>query len=364
MPRSSSPASRRAGSAPEKEAKLNDQGVPMTRETQHDDDDFYRSFTDEPHTTRRREMLAKYPQIKELYGPDPTTALYVFLWVSAQFLLTFYVVPHASWVYVLVLTYCFGAFAAHALFLAMHELSHNLAFKKPALNRVCGIFANLATVFPHFSMFQRYHMEHHQYQGVEGVDVDVPSKLEGEIFTSIPMKFLWISMLPLEYVFRPLFVSPKSPGFWEVINWTACIGTGVAVWWFHGEKAIAYLLLSGLIGSGFHPIAGHFIAEHFVTHGDQETYSYYGPLNFLTFHVGYHNEHHDFPRIPGTRLHAVRAIAPEYYENLHSYSSWWNVIMQFLLDPKLTPFSRVVRKRKAKGTLVADPQDIIESLGS
>jgi len=72
---------------------------------------------------------------------------------------------------------------------------------------------------------------------------------------------------------------------------------------------IWYLLASTLCAGSIHPCAAHFIAEHYVFSkaGDKEnapveTYSYYGPLNSLCFNVGYHNEHHDFPFIPWTRL--------------------------------------------------------------
>mmetsp|Transcript_33259 Transcript_33259/g.106064 ORF Transcript_33259/g.106064 Transcript_33259/m.106064 type:complete len:97 (+) Transcript_33259:236-526(+) len=91
-------------------------------------------------------------------------------------------------------------------------------------------------------------------------------------------------------------------------------------------------------------MAGHFIAEHYTFNPKQETYSYYGPLNMLTWNVGYHNEHHDFPRVPGSRLPQVTKIAPEFYENLDSYSSWTGVIWRYITDPNMGPYSRVKRK--------------------
>lgn len=307
--------------------------------------DFFWSFTDEPHATRRKEIIKKYPEIKNLFGYCWKTKYIVFGWVSSQILLA-YLLRDATWLTITVIAYCFGGFATHALFLAMHEIAHNLAFAKTIPNKLLGCFANTATTFPHFSMFQRYHMEHHQFQGVDGIDVDIPSRWEGVFFTNWFTKLLWVQCQALFYVIRPLLLKPKQPGFWEAVNWSLCILVDYAVFQAWGSKSFGYLFLSSLLGSGLHPIAGHFIAEHFVFIPGQETYSYYGPLNLITFNVGFHNEHHDFPRIPGSRLPQLKAMAPEYYDTLPSYTSWTKVMWDYIMTPNVTPFSRVVRKNK------------------
>jgi len=311
--------------------------------------EFYWSYTDEPHATRRKLILEKYPQVKELYGYDPKTKYVVTFWVASQFLAA-YLMRNSSWFSVVLFAYIYGGLANHALFLAMHEISHNLAFQSPTVNRFFGAFANLPTVVPHFSMFQKYHMEHHQYQGVEGIDADIPSRYEGLFFTNVILKTLWVIGQPLFYVIRPFFVKPKVPGYWEAINWSCSIVFDVLVLYFWGAKSLIYLLCGSILGGGLHPVAGHFIAEHYVWIKGQETYSYYGPLNLVCFNVGYHNEHHDFPRIPGSRLPALKAIAKEYYDNVPCHNSWAKVIFDYITDPTVGPMSRVMRPSKKKQT--------------
>ena len=62
--------------------------------------------------------------------------------------------------------------------------------------------------------------------------------------------------------------------------------------------------------------------------------------------MGYHNEHHDFPKVPGFRLPQITKIAPEYYENLPQHKSWTWVLVKYVTDPDIGPFNRVIRGTK------------------
>lgn len=77
-----------------------------------------------------------------------------------------------------------------------------------------------------------------------------------------------------------------------------------------------------------------------------ETYSYYGPLNLITFNVGYHMEHHDFPSIPGSKLPQVKQIAAEYYDSLPQHTSWTRVLWDFVFDDSIGPYARIKRTYK------------------
>ena len=124
-----------------------------------------------------------------------------------------------------------------------------------------------------------------------------------------------------------------------------------------GFNALVYLIMSSFLAGSLHPCAGHFIAEHYLF--DQqlasakdannlvpvpETFSYYGPLNMLTYNVGLHNEHHDFPAIPWTRLPVLHEIAKDFYADLPQHSSWTWVIWRFIWDKEVGLWCRVKRK--------------------
>ena len=260
-----------------------------------------------------------------------------------------YAVQDLPWKIVILASCTLCGLLNHWLLLGIHEISHNMAFGhiKPTHNRLFGIFANIPIGVPCSIAFKKYHLDHHKYQGNEEIDLDLPTELEARLFNNTPTKFIWVVFQGFFYSFRPLIVRPKPMSSLEVLNFVVQILFDVLVYIYLGPKSLAYMILGSFFGMGIHPVAGHFISEHYMFKKGFETYSYYGPLNYVTFHVGYHNEHHDFPNVPGRYLSKVKEIAPEYYDNLPHHNSWIKVLYDFITDPAIGPYARVKRKAHA-----------------
>jgi sphingolipid delta-4 desaturase len=309
---------------------------------------FSRVGTDEPHFSRRKAILKAHPEIIKLYGPDIRLFYMMAMLIIVQLTLAVYSTRIGNGFLWFFLCWSIGGTLTHWLSLGNHELSHNLAFRKTFYNEILGMFSNCAQGIPSAITFKKYHLEHHYSQGVDHIDVDIPTEWEGDFFNTRLKKVLWVILQPAFYALRPLLVAPKPVCLKSIVNVGSTLVFDAVFAYVFGVKALLFNVLGTLLGMGIHPVAGHFISEHYTFIDGQETYSYYGWLNLVTFNVGYHNEHHDFPHISGFRLPLVRKIAPEFYEPLHSYNSWSGVIYDYIFRIDMGPYSRVRRpNRKA-----------------
>lgn len=300
----------------------------------------------EPHRERRLKILKDHPEIRELYGHDSRTALITVVIVATQTWLATWV-PQASWPVFLFIAFFLGGTMNHTLFLANHELSHGLGFKQNWLNGIFGILTNFPTLVPSSHPFKFYHFEHHMLQGVDGVDTDVPSDWEVKYIRGSFLKFVFVTFQILSYATRPLMAKPLVFNRWIILGAVVQMSYNYYMCYYFGWGAILYFACCSLFGGGLNPVAGHFIAEHYEFVEGYETYSYIGPANWLNFNVGYHIEHHDFPKIPWSNIWKVREIAPEWY-NYPIHTSYTNVIWNYIFDDRQGPFSRIKRKDPKK----------------
>ncbi len=296
------------------------------------------------HRRRTREILARHPEVGKLLGRNPTSALWVVGLVALQWLAA-YLLRDVSWLWIFVAAYLFGAFVNHALYVLIHECTHNLVLRKKAHNSCLAILCDFALAFPGAMGFRKYHLLHHQYLSEYEMDPDIVCHTEGQLVRdSAWRKALWVAMLGVSQALRPLKVKGvKALDAWILANALIIAAVDVLIYFALGPQALAYLALSTFFALGLHAVGGRWIQEHYETRKGQETYSYYGPLNKTCFNMGYHNEHHDFPGMPWNNLPKLKKLAPEYYDGLASYRSWTAVLLKFIFDPSMSTYSRVVR---------------------
>ena len=286
-------------------------------------------------------------EIRKLYKHDITLSvpmmivciLHTFISIKASFF--------PVWKFLLI-AYFIGGTLSQNIFLANHELCHNHVFETPLQNRIYSLILNIPIGIPYSSFFGKYHLMHHTHEGVYMKDMDLPSNWEIQfIGNNTFRKSVWLLCQIIAYAIRPMLLFPMPWTAHDYINVLFICTTNYIFIHNFSYKSYIYLLLSAFLGSGLHPIAGHFLSEHYVLfeNRSQNTYSYYGILNKLTYNVGYHNEHHDFPKVPGSKLPLVHQIAHDHYNSLDYHTSWCKVIWSYITNKNVGPMSRKLRNK-------------------
>lgn len=310
-----------------------------------DKNNFHEMSHLEPHEIRRQKILKEHPEIEKLFVKDISSLYYTIGLTILQLIIIWLIknYVHSFWVLVLI-TYFIGAVINHGLYILMHDITHFTCFKSVLMNQLLGILSNVPQCLPSAISFGRYHRDHHTYMGDEENDPDIPLMLEIKTIRSSFAKCLLIIFLPVFYALRPFFKKPKAQIFMEKVNIVVILTTNYLIYRHFGFYSFFYLIFGTLWGLSINPVGAHIIAEHYEFNKAQETYSYYGILNNLSFNIGHHIEHHDFPLVPWTLLPKIRELAPEYYNFLPQVDSYAKVLIRFIFDCEIGPWSRIIRK--------------------
>merc|ERR1712178_30808 len=232
-------------------------GTQTSSMAERPDDFFYRDGP-EPHAERKKEILKKYPEIKKLMIHEPRTKWMAFATVALQVFMAWLTLEW-SWAPYLLAIYLVGATANHSLFLAIHEISHDLGASKKAdiawrANQFLAMFANCPIAIAYSVTFRPYHMEHHRYQGDHGVDTDIPLPFEGYMITDTSFgyvdhclrKAVFMFCQIFAYAFRPMLVKPQlvPHNRWLVVNWTIVLSFDFMMVYWLGPMSMLYFLLS------------------------------------------------------------------------------------------------------------------------
>jgi sphingolipid delta-4 desaturase len=216
------------------------------------------------HTQRRREILRAHPEVKALYGPHRSTALWVVALTFANATLQIACATRPWW-QVIALAWVVGAILVHGQFMLIHELGHSLVFRRLWANNLFALIANLTLGAPGGIAFRRQHALHHQHLGegraIEGRDTQSPTYDE-----AVRVGHAWYRKVPHfvfgRFYFKPRPASAVPTSAWTVANAVLSIGWVVLVVALFGPKPLVYGVVSMIASVGPHPLGGRRLSEH------------------------------------------------------------------------------------------------------
>ena len=298
----------------------------------------------EGHVARARELLEKHPEVRELIGTEPWSIFWGVIIVFVQLALSLEFARFSIGANLLG-AFVLGAFLSHAIWILIHECAHDLVFFSPRANILFHLFLNFPLITPAAGMFRDYHLSHHIHQGAPTYDSDLPTEAEAGWVGSSPFrKTLWLATVGGWLYFRAPRLSAIhffSRGWF--LNLVVQLIFNLGWLFLFGPRPFLYLLLSTFFSIGLHVCGARWLSEHYIFREGQETYSYYGALNYFLFNIGFHTEHHDIYRIPWSRLPMLREAAPEFYRDRYAHRSWLALLRRFFMDRDFTLWRRIVR---------------------
>jgi len=323
------------------------------------------------HRDRAKSMLRAHPEIKELFGRSPSTAV-LCLGVAGLQLAIATAVSHGPWWLMIAAAWVFGAWLNVLLFQLAHECNHGLVFKRSSWNRWLFTATSLPMFLSGHHTWWVEHLVHHYDLGAKKDFISRRRTFFLMTRYTTPLVFPYSLIMLVMQLLRSclglvmfagcLLRGQTKPGKrtlmvladehllsgyrrerlerWAVAYPLLSILMVAALALYGGWKPVAYLLLSQAFMTGFlHPFMFGIVLAISHFHGTrhyQPSASHYGWLNYLMLNIGYHVEHHDLAAIPWHRVPRLRKLAPEYYDNLETIPSYTALAMKFIFARRET----------------------------
>lgn len=313
------------------------------------------------HNDMRRDAVKAHPELADLSGPDPRTALALPILLAVHWTIA-WLVSDAGILVIGLSAFLVGQIVYHSAASLIHETCHKLVFREPRAKLGFDLALEfILTSYGKQLIYQHQHItSHHPFVGdyerdYEHEDICALQARQHVIRTtpkrqraltlitlvihSLPLGFMladfilprlnaWASGRPIsDPVERFTGTRPTSKEMRPFI--AVSILSNLAMIVLLGPWALLYHLwsLSFFLGKMGISNLGQSLSEHPGTDDVNPTRSTYGPINWLLFNTGYHNEHHSFPNVAWTRLPALHKGAPEVFhaEAAKSYlGCWWD----------------------------------------
>lgn len=341
------------------------------------------------HRTRRKLLTPRLPRATwdALETPHAGEAALATCVSLTQMYIAVVLAPRCGWAVLGALAYTVGALLSHMTFLALHESAHDAMLGGAVGAPLMRWVVQAPLVLPIASKFRKFHLAHHAYLSTPR-DPDEPSPWEEAVFLRAPLgRAVWMCTQFVWYLLRPVLIAPQ-PSRWDAED-SACVAAqavvlaaaaagmaavhaplDAAAWCATAGAAVAYLALSVACAMGPSPFAAHFLIEHRPSSvstrggaaagtatpppppsaasptsgaGDAHvltprlptpsTFNWSNAMDAVSYYVGYHVQHHDFPNVPGWRLPALHAALAPAYADIPVVTSWLAAMRDFVVTP-------------------------------